>query len=994
MRMRTTKKTVLPLGVLVLLALASGCASSDGDGTYGGGEGEIDGELGQTSSALASVMGGMEFGVDAPWRLEPIGGDYAAHSNIYPAIPIVVSVHDANLQRDPDKYQPIGRFCGVQVHEYWNDGQLHWPRPDGNHDPNAYWYLDKWIPASSPDVREIERSGTWQYNSDFAADHRLCRRWAGQSCVNELDASQTSEWHATIAYRPQQYASGGDPYASAVSPLRNNDDVRLKVTASFARAGESCEGGGQKVWFFNYLSVHLGDGLPRFGANWMYGDLHYHSQGTDNEGESAYAYRPTLQAMRAMGLDFAFATEHASDSGQVTDMDPIFIDQPPDIPYVPGFIEDWAADMVNKKTSGYDVLASVEARRDMSPARFVALQRWLSAAGNGANAEVLRSFTGGTRPARLFLGGEVDVIPEIDGTERATGRVYFGNGSAYPWTEACTKVPGPLLSAGQYTTLDTCPGGAQSALLEQVGEQNRWMVRDLQGLLERYNARQHMVYLPVDNAETNRFVSSRTSVYGGATMRLANLVDPVHPETMVGKGYAFLAHPVDFPTGDGPGRLGPDIIPYSDAQLKTAFSSPAILGLQLWNEDTRLESSPEKPGFGISPAPYGTDALPREWGEWRGPTPYRDLHHGLFAWDKMLQWGLRPSQTSSLSWLGSGQPRKVFMAGGSDAHGDLNYRREGRLVGTTGIVDTAMGKPRNLLNVGDARPESVAAPDSTLLPAIGQTQVVDALRRGEFSVTDGPALRIAIDRNGNDVIDDGDIPMGGVTSLQNGTARVIVEWLSTPEFGPIDGIDLYVGVASPSTDVSAVYAPENHGVHSPETPSGALHPTLFPASDGTIHRKLRDNYLAGPSWLHVVPTTSRYYGRQTIVIDPNQFPAGTPKVNTTSTQTCTDNIYCRKYGYSHPMCDVDCRTTTTSTPVFENKSIPTRLYVRAFAKTLTYAPLCSPSNTSAESIAHKKRGKCIERLAFTNPVWVVPPVRIWDNIVYGPIENVGLTAGN
>lgn len=480
-------------------------------------------------------------------------------------------------------------------------------------------------------------------------------------------------------------------------------------------------------------------------------------------------------------------------------------------------------------------------------------------------------------------------------------------------------------------------------------------------------------------------------------MRLENLVDPNHPETMVGKGYAFLAHPVDFETGDDTGRLGPDMVPYSDVQLKTAFSSPAILGLQLWNEDTRLASSPEKPGFGVSPPPYGTEALPREWGEWRGPTPYRDLHHGLFAWDKMLQWGLRPSQTSSLAWVGSGQPRRVFMAGGSDAHGDLNYRRQGRLVGTTALVDTAIGKPRNLLNVGDARPDSVAGGDSTFFPAIGQTQVVETLRRGEFSVTDGPALRIAIDRNANGIIDDGDTPMGGVTSLQNGTARVIVEWLSTPEFGPIDSVDLYVGVASPTTDVSAVYAPENHGVHSPETPPGTLHPTLFPAADGSIHRKLRDNYLAGPSWLHFVPTApnARYFGRQIFVIDPNQFPAGTPKVNTTSTETCTDNIYCRKYGYSHPMCDTDCRTSTTSTPVFENKSVPTRLYMRAFAKTITSATLCSPTNTSAEAVSWKKRGRCIERLAFTNPVWVVPPViRVRDPGLYSAPFDAVLSAGN
>lgn len=972
--MRTTKK-VLPVGVLVLLSVVSGCAISDapeGEEVF-----EDENELGRTSSALASVMGGMEVGIDAPWRLEPIGSDIDAHSNVYPPIPIVVSVHDANMQRDADTFRPIGRFCGVSIHEYWADGNLNRYHPLG--DRTERWSLDTWIPANSPLVREIERSGTWQYNSDFAAGHRVCRRWRGESCETELDASQTAEWHATIAYHPQQYASGGDPDASAVSPLRNNHDVRLLVTASFARTGQTCDDNSGKITFRDYLSVHLGDALPRFGPNWVYGDLHYHSQGTDNEGESGYAYRPTLQVMRAMGLDFVFATEHASDSGQVTDMDPIFIDHPPDIPLAPRFLEEWAADMVNKKLSDYDVLGSVEARRDMSPARFVALQRWLSA-GNGANAEVLLAFPGGSaRAPRIFLGGEVDVIPEIDATERANGYVYFGNGAAYPWTEACTQLPAELLAAGKYTTIDTCPGGAHAALLQQVGGQQRWMVRDLQGLLERHFARQHLVYLPIDNAESNRFVSSHSSVYGGATMRLANLLDPAHPETLVGKGYAFLAHPVDFESGNTPARLGPDIVPYSDAQLKTAFASPQILGLELWNEDSRLESSPDKPGFGFVPPPAGTDALPREWGEWKGPTPpaYRELHHGLFAWDKMLQWGLRPSQTSSLAWLGAGEPRRVFIAGGSDAHGDLNYRRQGRLEGTSAIVDTALGKPRNLVNVGNARPDSVQTEDSSFVPAIGQTQVVEALRRGDFSVTDGPALRIAIDRNGNGVIDDGDTPMGGVTNPIGGKVNVIVEWRSSPEFGPVGEIDLYVGAADPTTDISVVYAPEYHGVHGPGTPSGAPDPRLYRAADGTAHRKLFDGYMAGPSWLRILPAASNagYVGRRTIVIDPNQFPTGTAKLETTATQVCDDNIYCRKYGPNHPMCSYECRTQTTSTPVFENKSIPTRLYVRAFAKTLVTAALCNPSNTSAEAVSHQKRGECIERLAFTNPVWIVPYVR-------------------
>ena len=47
-----------------------------------------------------------------------------------------------------------------------------------------------------------------------------------------------------------------------------------------------------------------------------------------------------------------------------------------------------------------------------------------------------------------------------------------------------------------------------------------------------------------------------------------------------------------------------------------------------------------------------------------------------------------------------------------------------------------------------------------------QEQVIRALRNGQFSVTDGPALRIVIDRNGNNQIDDDDIQIGGSLQVQ------------------------------------------------------------------------------------------------------------------------------------------------------------------------------------------------------------------------------------
>jgi len=986
-------RTLVSLASLATLAAASSCAAPTGD--------EPDPSThppqpeatntGTAKSAIASVMGGADVAVDAPWRLEPIGSDVDVLSNVYPPIPIVVTVHDASMQRDAETAKPYGEFCGIHLNELWQDNSTHYyPPPEfpqgGVDPPLEVWALTTDIKANNAAVREIERSDKWPASSDVAANHRVCKQWAGENCaaMNVLNVGTSAEWHATIAYTPQQLVTTRSA-ASRASPARNGDDIELVVTAQFARSGSTCANSTARVQFTDRVKVHLGDALPRFDANHVYGDLHYHSQGTDNEGESAYAYRPTLQAMRAMGLDFIFATDHASDSDQVTDMDPIFIDTVPDIPVLPAVAEQWAVDFINKKLAGFDVLASVEAARDMNQQRFNAMRAWLNTPNTGANAQVMKAFAGGTRPSRIFLGGEVDVVPEISEAERSSGSLMYGNGRAYRWGEACTKVPGPLLLLGHYTTADTCPGGAAFALTDVASEGGRYLLKDLQGLIERWYARQHLVWLPSDGTRNDTFVASRTSNYGGASQRLKDILDPSRFEnTMADKGYAFLAHPVDAATGDGFGRLGPDIVPYSDVQLKTAFNSPVILGLQLWNEDSRLESSPEAPGF----PSVGSAGAPK-YGKWRGRAPkneYRDLHDGLVAWDKMLQWGIRPSQTGNLAWLG-GKPRRVFMAGGSDAHGDWNYRREGRLTGTSNIVDTALGKPRNLVNVGSARPESVQAPDGSSIGVFAQSQVTAALASGDFSVTDGPALRVAIDKNNNGIIDAGDVLMGGVSDFGNGTVNLIVEWKSTPEFQAIDSLDVYVGVGHAGTDRTLVYAPPNHGIHNSETKSGALDPNLYKDPSNVVHRMLADGYAADTTgMLHIVPNSSDYvvggspyWGRRRITLSASSFPVGVAKkVVTAGEEVCRGNFYCNKPGFADK-CEYTCTTPTTTTYHFEAPVTPDRWYFRAFARTKTLSSAWC-DGTSADAIDQQRRGKCIERLAFSNPVWSAPAPRIIDTI--------------
>jgi hypothetical protein len=826
-----------------------------------------------------------------------------------------------------------------------------------------------------------------------------------------LDVGSSAEWHGTLLYTPTEQTPGAN--------------VPLHVMARVARAGEPCgasrvnipssvglfdrlgpdPGRRDSYIIVNRLSVHLGEEpLPRFGEGWVYGDLHYHSQGTDNEGESAYAYRPTLQAMRAMGLDFLFATEHASDSAQMTDVDEVVVDNVDlDIdgpwwiipaPLVAEALEIVTEAFIEKQNIRIGAQGSAEAARDMNEQRFARMLGVLNDPA-GANDEVMK-MRGRKGAARIFLGGEVDVIPEMSPSEKVNRHMLYGNRRSYDWSSACTAIPPEVEQFEEWTTLTICE--SPDVLGDELAfEGDRYKVEDIQGLGEKHYARQHMVHLPVDGTRPDAFVSSETGLWGGATRRLAPAyAQPGYEDEQQSvlwrdyeverKGYAFLAHPMDAPSGSGLGRLGPDVLPYTDAQLRAAFESPWVLGLQLWNEDGRLTSG----GIG-SNSVHGFPLQPYEeavgggnlfwWARWFGAAPasaYQQLHDGLFTWDKMLTWGIQPSQTAGLVDdeglpLGPDRPRRVFMAGGSDAHGDWNYRREGRLDGLSAVTDTAIGKPRNLVYVGSTRDETVTDGSGTPYGAVGQRQVTSALADGNFAVTDGPALRIALDRNGNGVIDDTDLPMGGIANEPSrGTwLPFIVEWKSTPEFGPVGRIDVYVGVTNDTINQALVYASEGHGIHSETTAPGTPRPDPWVDRDGGSHWELKDGYMLDPTGrLRITVTAAEgMAGRRRVSLRANDFVVGRRRFVDNPDPVCTwNNQVCAKPGHQN---DEGCELTCTEPPPdeyrFDSVSAPDRVFVRAFARTMPPggAADCSTTNWIAA-----RTGQCIERLAFTNPIWV------------------------
>ncbi len=918
--------------------------------------------------AMAQRTGDFELEMDAPWRIEPRGG-----SNPYGAIPIQVSIHDANqpasnanmmLQRiitimqghtETDalfKYLqgPIQAVIGPL------DAFLTWLGidlvPDGELPPVLILdrfdslRIDEEINGNfverrtftMADIHEVERTvGLWNHDAlqsgpevggtpPARPNHAICRRWQSQDCSAFAALRSTSEWHMTAFYTP-----------SNPEPRRN---VRLRTTL---RLTATKDGVASFKTYQRFLTIHLAEQpLPKFDSEWAYGDLHYHSQGTDNDGESAYSYRGTVQAMNAMGLDFAFATDHASNSKQIFSARPEF--------------------------SSELVVPIMRGLRDMSPDRFAFGIDVLNAS-TGANRQVVSHARpsgqgSGAAASQLFLGAEVDVAPE-----------------AYPGEEKsshfCFYVPNFLKALDQHWIPVVDGFEPEQFWCDEMSvptSDGRELLLDVQGpnggrlLSTNFFARQHLIHLPVDGQRKSAFIASNTSKYGGGTRRLGEILNvELHQRQ---KGYAFLAHPFSQGLGDSVGALGPDLISYTRAQLDDAFKSPYILGLQIWNEDSTSTAE-------------ANDAEPFESPYWEGqkqPFLFRDFQ----KWDLLQLQGLDTKRTASLSWIAPGNPRRIFAAGGSDAHGDFNYRREGYFLGTDKVNDTAIGKPRNLVHVG---PAAGAAIPSTLGNAVplSQQQVVDGLRSGNFAITDGPAVRVMVDANGNGQIDAGDVPMGGIHKQPLGAPfKVIVEWMSTPEFAPVASINLYLGVAADEVYEGMVYTPHDGGPHV-DPNYNYRHP------NGTI-------YVASPNipyWFDpnpgnpfaIVPGIGEGYGgRRVITIDPAKYPVGVPgclepitfnSANTTGTTGGTTTTSGGTVVYLDQSLDqqledllngvVDFPPSCNGpSKVFANPTPPDRLFVRAEVRN----QLAPDSSALCSNNPQEPGRTCVNRVAYTNPVWI------------------------
>lgn len=246
-------------------------------------------------------------------------------------------------------------------------------------------------------------------------------------------------------------------------------------------------------------------------------------------------------------------------------------------------------------------------------------------------------------------------------------------------------------------------------------------------------------------------------------------------------GLAYAAHPYD--------PISP-VVRGGSWDMDLDFLAPGglelqhgLVGLEPWNRATRATADDARDPFCLHPAADPTTCYQPD----PDANQYARLEKGIdLGWRPLLQKSLQSTDDSAQT-----PAFKVFLAAGSDAHGDFNYEA------TMDVVDF-IRKPSRVLS-GYAEDNAFGKISTVVFCPTGMGErgenVLAGLAAGRSVVSNGPLLVAGFDRNSNGSIDDPeDVTIGqALLSPLESLPLLQLEWASSDEFGPFTSLRILVG---------------------------------------------------------------------------------------------------------------------------------------------------------------------------------------------------------
>ena len=267
----------------------------------------------------------------------------------------------------------------------------------------------------------------------------------------------------------------------------------------------------------------------------------------------------------------------------------------------------------------------------------------------------------------------------------------------------------------------------------------------------------------------NPFIEDKHPMgFGSLTMK--EVFERISESPGDNKGFLFAAHPVS----EGYVWKESDYKVAADPEYGDLF-----VGLQVFNERILYKRITQ-----LSTESYVVD-----------PFALFDENDRQRSWSKELQEGLREHWVKrfllpSLKQFGrKGSLKKYFILAGSDAHMDFNYAlRPHPAFLLHYLNDNAFGKVRTLAYLPKQNGQTLR-----------EQSLYGALRTGKTLLTDGPVALFCVRPEGETKV----YRLGDTVTFPAGkNLELLLEWHSTPEFGPIERFKLYLGTTKGEKKIS------------------------------------------------------------------------------------------------------------------------------------------------------------------------------------------------